>query len=149
MAIGTMNVLYKGMKTLQVNLPDQVARDVENSVKDGKFQTADEVVLAALREFISRRRLELKEQQQLKDIAWALNEKPAGKSCGSSPTRVRTCKRIEPKKIVKRPTYTSKTMVAAVGQALRRAAKDARKTARMYGIPIYIMRNGKIVAEKP
>ncbi len=45
--------------------------------------------------------------------------------------------------------YTSKTMAKVVGQALRWAAKDARKTARMYGTPIYIMRNGKIVAEKP
>jgi hypothetical protein len=36
-----------------------------------------------------------------------------------------------------------------VGRALRRAAKVARKTARMYGTPIYIMRDGKIVAEKP
>ncbi len=52
-------------------------------------------------------------------------------------------------KRIKGPTYTSKTMVVAVGQALRRAAKDARKTARMYGTPIYIMRNGKIIAEKP
>ena len=38
---------------------------------------------------------------------------------------------------------------AAVGRALRRAAKVARKTARMYGTPIYIVKNGKIVAEKP
>jgi hypothetical protein len=36
-----------------------------------------------------------------------------------------------------------------VGRALRRAAKVARKTARMYGTPIYIMRDGKIVAVKP
>ena len=36
-----------------------------------------------------------------------------------------------------------------VGRALRRAAKAARKTARMYGTPIYIWRDGKIVAEKP
>jgi hypothetical protein len=38
---------------------------------------------------------------------------------------------------------------AAVGRALRRAAKVARKTARMYGTPIYIIRDGKLVAEKP
>jgi hypothetical protein len=50
---------------------------------------------------------------------------------------------------IKGPTYTPKTMAAAVGQALRRAAKDARKTARMYGTPIYFMRNGQIIAEKP
>jgi hypothetical protein len=38
---------------------------------------------------------------------------------------------------------------AAVGRALRRAAKVARKTVRMHGTPIYIWKNGKIVAEKP
>ena len=38
---------------------------------------------------------------------------------------------------------------AAVGRALRRAAKVARKTARMHGTPIYIWENGKVVAEKP
>jgi hypothetical protein len=36
-----------------------------------------------------------------------------------------------------------------VGKALRRAAKDARKTARMYGTPIYVLENGKVVAKKP
>ena len=67
------------MKTLQVELPDQMAREVENAVETGKFENAAEVVRAALREFISRRRFELMEHQQLKDIAWALNEKPSGK----------------------------------------------------------------------
>ena len=33
--------------------------------------------------------------------------------------------------------------VAAVGRVLRRAAKVARKTARMHGTPIYIWKNGK------
>jgi hypothetical protein len=42
-----------------------------------------------------------------------------------------------------------KDTLAGVGPALRRAAKAARKTARMYGTPIYIWRDGKIVAEKP
>jgi hypothetical protein len=32
---------------------------------------------------------------------------------------------------------------------LRRAAKDARKTARLHGTPIYVVKNGRIVAEKP
>jgi len=35
------------------------------------------------------------------------------------------------------------------GRALRRAAKAARKTARMHGTPIYIWKDGKVVAEKP
>ncbi len=43
----------------------------------------------------------------------------------------------------------SKELSAAVGRALRRAAKVARKTARMHGTPIYIWKNGKVVAEKP
>jgi len=43
----------------------------------------------------------------------------------------------------------TKMLTAAVGRALRRAAKVARKTARMYGTPIYVWKNGKVVAEKP
>ncbi len=34
-------------------------------------------------------------------------------------------------------------------KALRRAAKTARKIARMYGTPIYVWQNGKVVALKP
>jgi hypothetical protein len=37
----------------------------------------------------------------------------------------------------------------AIGRALRRAAKVARKTARQHGTPVYIWRDGKVVAEKP
>jgi hypothetical protein len=36
-----------------------------------------------------------------------------------------------------------------VGRALSRSRLAARKTARMYGTPIYIWRDGKVVAEKP
>jgi Arc/MetJ-type ribon-helix-helix transcriptional regulator len=67
------------MKTLQVELPDEMAREVENAVETGTFENAAEVVRASLREFISRRRFELLEQQQLQDVAWALREKPAAK----------------------------------------------------------------------
>ena len=37
----------------------------------------------------------------------------------------------------------------SVGRALRRAAKTARKIARTHHTPLYIWRNGKIVAQKP
>jgi hypothetical protein len=47
------------------------------------------------------------------------------------------------KKIVPSP------LSASVGRALRRAAKAARKTARMHGTPIYIWKDGKVVAEQP
>jgi hypothetical protein len=42
-----------------------------------------------------------------------------------------------------------KNSLAGAGRALRRAALVARKTARMHGTPIYIWRDGKVVAEKP
>ena len=48
-------------------------------------------------------------------------------------------KRITPK------TELSK----AVGRALKRSAKVARKTARMHGTPIALWRDGKVVLEKP
>ena len=43
----------------------------------------------------------------------------------------------------------SKNFLTAAGRALRRAGLSARKTARMYGTPVYVLRNGKVVAEKP
>jgi hypothetical protein len=44
---------------------------------------------------------------------------------------------------------SSRAFSQAVGRALRRSAKVARKTARMYGTPIYVWENGKVVAKKP
>jgi len=44
---------------------------------------------------------------------------------------------------------SSKEFAAVVGRALRRAAKTARKVARMHGTPIYVWKDGKVVAEKP
>jgi Arc/MetJ-type ribon-helix-helix transcriptional regulator len=89
------------MKKLQVELPDQMAQEIEGAVETGKFESAAEVARAALREFISRRRFELLEQQQLKDIAWALNverdRRDAGPTASASsswrgePTRGRAC----------------------------------------------------------
>lgn len=49
-------------------------------------------------------------------------------------------------KTLKKPTSASLTVA---GRALLRAAKDARKTAKMYGTPIYVSKGGKIVALKP
>jgi hypothetical protein len=42
-----------------------------------------------------------------------------------------------------------KTEFAACGRALRRAARVARKTAKMHGTPIIIWKDGKVVAVKP
>jgi hypothetical protein len=43
----------------------------------------------------------------------------------------------------------TRVFVRDVGRALRRAAKVARTTARTHHTPIYIWRNGKVVAKKP
>lgn len=43
----------------------------------------------------------------------------------------------------------TKAFSEGVGRALRRAAKAARKTAKMYETPIYVWENGKVVAKKP
>jgi hypothetical protein len=40
-------------------------------------------------------------------------------------------------------------LATEVGRALRRAARTARRTARAYGTPIYVWKNGKVVALKP
>jgi hypothetical protein len=40
-------------------------------------------------------------------------------------------------------------LTTAVGRALRRSARVARKTARLHGTPIYLWRDGKVLAEKP
>lgn len=46
-------------------------------------------------------------------------------------------------------TKNRKRSLTPAGRALRRAARVARKTARLHGTPLYFWRNGKVVAEKP
>jgi Arc/MetJ-type ribon-helix-helix transcriptional regulator len=62
------------MQTMQVELPDQLAREVESAVQSGRFENAGELVRVAQRDFLSNRRFELLEQQQLQDVALALRE---------------------------------------------------------------------------
>ncbi len=45
---------------------------------------------------------------------------------------------------VKNKKYPSKDFSTVVGRALRRAGRVARKTARIYGTPIYVWRDGKV-----
>jgi hypothetical protein len=40
-------------------------------------------------------------------------------------------------------------LAARVEGALIRAEKVARRTARMYGTPLYVWENGKVVAKRP
>jgi hypothetical protein len=43
----------------------------------------------------------------------------------------------------------SRDFATEVGKALRRAARDAHRIARMHGTPIYVWEDGKVVAKKP
>jgi hypothetical protein len=52
-------------------------------------------------------------------------------------------------KTTKKTKSKAGSFTVEIERALRRSRLSARKTARMYGTPIYIWRDGKVVAEKP
>lgn len=49
----------------------------------------------------------------------------------------------------RKPRKKPTSLVAAAGPALRRAAKDARRIAKMHGTTVVYEKNGKIVIERP
>jgi hypothetical protein len=49
----------------------------------------------------------------------------------------------------KQTTPKQSEFTDGITKALRRAAKTARKTANAFGTPIYVARDGKVVAIKP
>ncbi|MFQ5863900.1 MAG: ribbon-helix-helix domain-containing protein [bacterium] len=65
------------MKSLEVELPDKLAQELDSMVKAGWFNSEAEIVRLALLEFVRRHRLELLERFQREDIAWALRQKDA------------------------------------------------------------------------
>jgi Arc/MetJ-type ribon-helix-helix transcriptional regulator len=65
------------MKTLHIEVPDKLAQEIEALVQAGWFSHEAEVVRLALWEFMRHHRLELMEQFQREDIAWALQQKRA------------------------------------------------------------------------
>ena len=52
-------------------------------------------------------------------------------------------------KVKRKKKSKSDDFATGVGRALRAAAKQARKIARMYNTPLYYWENGKVVARKP
>ncbi|MGH9586058.1 MAG: hypothetical protein ACRD3F_03850 [Acidobacteriaceae bacterium] len=40
-------------------------------------------------------------------------------------------------------------LAARVERVLLRAGESARRTARMYGTPLYVWENGKVIAKRP
>lgn len=65
------------MKSMQIELPDKLAQELDAMVKAGWFRNEAEVVRWVLLEFVRRHRLELLERFQQEDIAWALKQKGA------------------------------------------------------------------------
>jgi Arc/MetJ-type ribon-helix-helix transcriptional regulator len=63
------------MKSITVQLPEALARELGKVVDSGWFASEDEAVRAALLEFLDPHRRELIERFQLDDIAWALKQK--------------------------------------------------------------------------
>lgn len=71
------------MKTIQVELPEQVTVELATLVKDGWFADEAEIIRLALFEFAQRNRLALMERFQREDIAWALQQHRELKAAGS------------------------------------------------------------------
>ncbi|MBX3002226.1 MAG: CopG family transcriptional regulator [Caldilineaceae bacterium] len=63
------------MKSIQIELPDKRAVEVNALVEEGWFANENEIVHLALAEFVRRYRLALMEQFHRDDIAWALQQK--------------------------------------------------------------------------
>lgn len=62
------------MKSLHVELPDQIAADIARLVREGWFHSENELVRLALIEFLRSRQTEIQERFQREDIAWAVGE---------------------------------------------------------------------------
>lgn len=67
------------MKSVQVELPDKVADELNLLVLSGWFLSEEEVVRTALMDFLRHHRTELLERFQREDIAWALAQKETAK----------------------------------------------------------------------
>lgn len=60
------------MKTLALELPERLTEEIDALVQNGWFADENELIRAALWEFVRRNRFVLAEQFQRADIAWAL-----------------------------------------------------------------------------
>jgi Arc/MetJ-type ribon-helix-helix transcriptional regulator len=65
------------MKSLQIELPDKLAQELDTMVREGWVKNEAEAVRLALLEFVRHHRLELLERYQREDIAWAIKQKGA------------------------------------------------------------------------
>jgi len=65
------------LKTFQIDVPEQLAKEVEELVRAGWFASEAEITRLALAEFVHGHRFELQEQFQRDDIRWAQSIKDA------------------------------------------------------------------------
>ena len=59
------------MKSISIDLPDNLATAVQAYVKTGFFRSELDVLLAAISEFVRRNRIDLIERFAREDIEWA------------------------------------------------------------------------------
>ena len=62
------------MKSMSIDLPDNLAIAIKSYVKAGCFRSELDVLLAALSEFVRRNRIDLMERFAREDIEWAKEE---------------------------------------------------------------------------
>jgi len=67
------------MKTLSINIPDNLAAQINDYVKAGFFPSEPDVILAAMSEFVRRNRINMMERFAREDIEWAKKEASASK----------------------------------------------------------------------
>jgi Arc/MetJ-type ribon-helix-helix transcriptional regulator len=65
------------MTSLQIELPDKLAEEVQRLVQSGWFETEQEIIRLALIDFIRRHEAALTEQFQLEDVSWAVKQTQA------------------------------------------------------------------------
>jgi len=59
---------------MTIELPDQIAADAKGLIKAGFFRSEEEMLLAALVDFLRRNRTELMDRFAHDDIEWAKRE---------------------------------------------------------------------------
>lgn len=67
------------MTRQEVQVPDQLAQDLQQLMQSGWFESLGEITRLALLEFIERHRFQLQEEFQRADIAWAVDLAQGGK----------------------------------------------------------------------
>ena len=63
------------MDKVSVDIPDGMAHEIHRYVADGWFASEEELIRAAIREFLRRNRTDLVSRFHREDIAWAASQR--------------------------------------------------------------------------